>query len=188
MTHKLDAYLLVVAILYDRGELERAYMINHEVLSELGESIPDHIEDMKEITKSTSLMLQDLSEDTLLEMKHMERKEQYILQFYSNISVVAFFNHTAVLPYFNCRMVELTMRHGTLRVSSCRHLAYKIDHHVSCSCLLLCMCVGFCKYSLLGQSRACLCCQDAEKIHPNDLFLNVIFLCPCKGFVQYAAM
>lgn len=93
-------------------------MTNYEVLSALGESIPDEfdIDDIKEITKSTSMMLRGLSEDSLLGMKEMERKEQFILQFYSNISIVAFITNAAVLPYLNSRMIKLSMENGICKI------------------------------------------------------------------------
>ena len=115
LSDKLEAYHIVASILYDRGELQGAYVTNSDVLLKLGETIPDELgtEEAKETIESTSKMLKGLSEDSLLGMKKMENKEMlHILKFYRNVALVAFHANASVLPFVNLRIIRLSMAHG----------------------------------------------------------------------------
>lgn len=85
LSEKLDSYHLLVVILHDREAVEQSYTTSYEVLTKLGEHIPDAFGqgEIKNMVKETSKMLVGISEDTLLEMKDMDRETQYLLKFYS---------------------------------------------------------------------------------------------------------
>ena len=85
LSEKLDSYHLLVAILHDREAVEQAYTTTYEVLTKLGERIPDAFGqgEIKNMVQETSKMLVGTSEETLLEMKEMNSETQYLLKFYS---------------------------------------------------------------------------------------------------------
>ena len=119
LSEKLDAYHLLVVILHDREALEAAYTTTYEVLLQLGESIPDAFgqKEMKEMVHTTSKMLASLSKESLLGMREAEKQIEYILKFYSSIAVVSHSAKPAMVPFFTCRMVQLSMKHGLCKYS-----------------------------------------------------------------------
>jgi hypothetical protein len=67
---------LVATVLVDRKSFIDAYTLCHEVLSQLGEEIPEsmQINQMSEMAEATSIMLKILSDSDLLEMKEMDKR------------------------------------------------------------------------------------------------------------------
>ena len=114
---KLDSHLLVLTMLIDKQKLGDAYMMAHHVLVQLGQTIPTSFgkKDTKMIINTTSKLICGRS---LLEMKEMESKEQFILQFYEKISTVAFLAKPPMVPFFVCRMIQVSMAHGICKFSS----------------------------------------------------------------------
>lgn len=115
LTDKLDAYHLAVLILHDKEALEDAYMTIFEVLRLLGESIPDAFgeEEAREMVKTTSKMVASVSEESLHGMKRMEGKvQQDLLKFYNAITVISFSAKPWMVPFFTCRVVQLSMNNG----------------------------------------------------------------------------
>ncbi|KAL7548021.1 hypothetical protein ACHAWF_011302 [Thalassiosira exigua] len=114
LTEKLDAYHLIVAILHDREAVEEAYITSYNILLQLGEAIPDAFgpKEVYSEHKKTSKMLVGLSEESLMEMEQMAHEKQYILKFYRIITVASYSAKASLVPFFTCRMVQLTMEHG----------------------------------------------------------------------------
>lgn len=119
LNDKLDAYYLVVEILHDREALEEAYSILFEILSQLGEAIPDSFgpAQTKEMTKTTAKVLSGLTEESLSGMKKIDKKHEYILKYYAEIASTSFTAKPAMTPFFVCRICQITMKHGVCRYS-----------------------------------------------------------------------
>ena len=64
------------------------------------------------MVKETAGIVKDLTEDTLLGMRELDRTRQYILKFYLIITIVSFYAKPAMVPFFTCRMVQISMKHG----------------------------------------------------------------------------
>jgi len=98
-------------------------MMAHHVLVQLGQSIPTSFDkkDIKVIVNTTSNLI---CGESLLEMKEMETKEQFILQFYEKISTVAFLAKPRMVPFFICRMIQISMTHGICKFSSLGFVQY----------------------------------------------------------------
>ena len=101
-------------ILNDREAIEESYTTAYEVLLQLGEEIPGQFagKETKEMVKETAGIVKDLTEDTLLGMRELDRTRQYILKFYLIITIVSFYAKPAMVPFFTCRMVQISMKHG----------------------------------------------------------------------------
>lgn len=119
LNDKLDADHLIIQILYDREALEEAYTKNCGVLSQLGEAIPDFFgqEQTKEMARDTSAMLADLTGESLFAMKEANEEIQSILKFYACITSISYNAQPTMVPYFTCRMCQLTMQHGICKYS-----------------------------------------------------------------------
>mmetsp|Transcript_20089 Transcript_20089/g.36649 ORF Transcript_20089/g.36649 Transcript_20089/m.36649 type:complete len:994 (+) Transcript_20089:84-3065(+) len=119
LADKLDAYHLVVSILYDRGKLGEAYATAHDVLVQLGEPISRafSMQETNVMVEATSKMLIDLSEESLLGMKEMDRETQSLLKFYNILSITASLFKPHMAPFFSCRSVQLTMTRGICKYS-----------------------------------------------------------------------
>ena len=119
LSDQLDAQLLIVKIRYDQGLLDEAYKTSYEVLSQLGESVPDQFSEEERLgfVRKTAHMLAGVSEESLIQMKEMERKEQFILRFYMIIATVSFHSKPNLVPFFHCQMNQITMTHGFCKLS-----------------------------------------------------------------------
>ncbi|KAL7546858.1 hypothetical protein ACHAWF_010187 [Thalassiosira exigua] len=116
---KLPSYSLLVTILNSCGEGTAAYTTCHEVLTQLGEAIPQSIS-TKESTKlldETAKVAKSITASSLLEMKPMDDELSAPLKFYSLMGTVAFFARPEMLPFVACRVVQLTMEHGISQYS-----------------------------------------------------------------------
>jgi hypothetical protein len=109
----------VATVLLDRKSFIDAYTLCHEVLSQLGEEIPESLQNyhMSEMAKSTSIMLKSISDSDLLEMKEMDKRHSVTMNFYNIISQIAYFRKPEMLTFFACRMVQLTMEKGLCKYS-----------------------------------------------------------------------
>ena len=118
---KLDAYHLLIQLLGIRGVKEEyldGCKIAHEVLAQLGEEIPESIsaEETVQLFKMTSTMLKNASVQSLLESgKDVERNIEFILEFYDSMYVAAFHVKQQYVPFIACRMVQLSMEHGSTK-------------------------------------------------------------------------
>ena len=89
---KLDAYYLFVNLLHSQERGEEAYTICQNVLTQLGEKIPDYVspEDSKAMVQKTIALLHDFSEEKLLAMKEMDQTVQVVFKFYVLMSMVSY--------------------------------------------------------------------------------------------------
>ena len=120
LSDKLESYLLLVGVLMDKHALEEAYQTAHGVLLNLGESIPISFgkEEIVASIRDTSQLMHGVTEDTLLKRQEMKsRDKQFVLQFYNSISSVAFLAMPQMVPFFICRMVQVSMTHGICKFS-----------------------------------------------------------------------
>lgn len=85
-----------------------------EVLQLLGEEIPQTIDskEMVKVINATSVLVKDVSDVKLLEMKEMDEKIRKRVQFYNLLIYVAHNARREMFPFFTCRVVQLTMEHG----------------------------------------------------------------------------
>ena len=93
LNDKLDALHLLVTVLVERDAQEQAFNTSLEVLTQLGETVPDSFErrDARAMIKKTCKILGNITEEKLSSMKEADKKTEYILLFYSHIADVAFF-------------------------------------------------------------------------------------------------
>ena len=115
-----------------------AYTTCNEVLSQLGETIPQSLDapKKKKMIEATSKMTRSISDTDLLEMKEMDERLSISLKFYSFMTTLAFFAKPEIFAFLSCRMVQLTMQNG------------------------------ICKYSIMGfvQYAMMLCCKRVKDI------------------------
>jgi hypothetical protein len=95
-----------------------AYDICREVLSQIGENIPDklYLNQSNRMTEATLRIVSRLSEKDLLEMKEMDSKLATLMSFYSLMSRAAFLAKPEMVPFLACRLVQRTMENGM-----CKH-------------------------------------------------------------------
>ncbi len=62
-------------------------------------------------------MVKDLSESDLLEMNEMDDRLSYSIQFYNIITNISLLMKPQMIPFFTCRMVQLTMKNGLCKYS-----------------------------------------------------------------------
>ena len=111
--------LLLAFVVYISGKrFMRAYDICREVLSQIGENIPDklYLNQSTHMTEATLRMVSGLSEKDLLEMKEMDSKLATYMSFYSLMSRAAFLAKPEMIPFLACRSVQRTMENGM-----CKH-------------------------------------------------------------------
>jgi predicted ATPase len=118
--------IFFATVLFDRKSFIDAYTLCHEVLSQLGEEIPESLQgnQMSEMAESTSKLLRSISDSDLLEMKEMDDRLSITMNFYSIISQVACFRKPEMVPFFVCRRVQLTMEKGLCKYSIVGFVSY----------------------------------------------------------------
>ena len=79
-----------------------AYALCHETLSQLGEEMPKPLQSCR-ISKIIEATSKSISDNDLLEMKEMDERLSFTMNFYSILSMVAFFGKHEMLPFFACR-------------------------------------------------------------------------------------
>jgi len=107
--------LLLAFVVHISGKrFMRAYDICREVLSQIGENIPDklYLNQTTHMTVATLRMVSGLSEKDLLEMKEMDSKLATYMSFYSLMSRAAFLAKPEMVPFLACRSVQRTMEIG----------------------------------------------------------------------------
>mmetsp|Transcript_19299 Transcript_19299/g.46304 ORF Transcript_19299/g.46304 Transcript_19299/m.46304 type:complete len:1293 (+) Transcript_19299:334-4212(+) len=111
---KLDSYFLLVTIRNVRGHIKDAYSLCHGVLSQFGEVIPSSLDPKQtfKMIEETSIIVNNLSDTDLLEMKEADEKLCISLKFYNLIVNVALFARPDMAAFLACKMVQLTMKHG----------------------------------------------------------------------------
>jgi hypothetical protein len=118
----------VATVLIDRKSFMGAYTLCHEVLSQLGEEIPNSLQSnhMSEIAQATSNMLKSVSDSDLLEMKEMDERLSISMNFYNIISNATYFAKPEMIPFIGCKMVQLTMEKGLCKYSIMGFVQYAI--------------------------------------------------------------
>ena len=117
MKDKLDAYYLFVNLLHSQERGEEAYTICQNVLTQLGEKIPDYVspEDSKAMVQKTIALLHDFSEEKLLAMKEMDQTVQVVIKFYVLMSTVSYF----LKPEVSVRLVRCLLSLPLHSVADC---------------------------------------------------------------------
>jgi predicted ATPase len=106
-------------VVANQKRVMEAYTLCHQVLSELGEEIPQSLQPVQKykLIQETSVMLKSICDKDLLEMKEMDERLVITMIFYQLISSIA----TAILhqmqPFLACRMVQFTMKNGLCKYS-----------------------------------------------------------------------
>jgi hypothetical protein len=97
-----------------KGEIMIAYDICREVLSQVGQNIPEtvYLYQTTAMTKTAARMVEGLSDKDLLAMKEMEPQLAAVMSFHAVIIEVAFYSKSEMLPFLACRMVQLTLENG----------------------------------------------------------------------------
>jgi hypothetical protein len=96
-----------------------AYTLCREVLSQFGEDIPESMQSdqISEMIKATSKIVERISDKDLLEMKEMDERLSISIHFYCIMGSASFFGKPEMLPFIACRIVQLTMKNGLSRYS-----------------------------------------------------------------------
>ncbi len=91
-----------------------AYTLCREVLSQLGEDIPEELQayQISEMVESTSKIVERISDKDLLEMKEMDERLSIFIHFYCIMGCASFVGKPEMLPFIACRIVQLTMKNG----------------------------------------------------------------------------
>ncbi len=99
---KLDAYSLSAFIYFSQGRGDEAYAACQDVLTQLGEEIPDYVtpEQSKKFAHETTTILSDLSQDRLRAMKEMDKPLQTVVKFYSSMAHISWFTRPEVSVVF----------------------------------------------------------------------------------------
>ncbi len=102
---KLDAYSLVAFIHHSRQRGKEAYTTYKDVLTQLGEEIPECVtpDESKKFIEETTILLSDLSGDSLRAMNEMDESVQIIVKFYSFMAQIAWFMKPEVSAGCRCR-------------------------------------------------------------------------------------
>jgi len=79
---KLESYNMITIILHARQSMDEACGTSQKVLRLLGEDIPENLEkkDVIRIIETTAARVKDLSEESLLAMKEMDKMNQFKLK------------------------------------------------------------------------------------------------------------
>jgi hypothetical protein len=95
-----------------------AYNVCREVLSQLGENIPETLSsnETTAMTEATLGMVKGISDMDLLGMKEMDSELATSMSFYCVIWRAAYYAKPEMLPFVFCRVVQLTMENGL-----CKH-------------------------------------------------------------------
>ena len=111
---KIASYYLLATIQFDCGELSATYSTCVAVLTQLGENIPSSIDqrDAAAMIRDTFILVNDITDTKLLEMKEMDNKISICMKFYTNLVRVAHSTQPTLKAFIGCRMVQLTMEHG----------------------------------------------------------------------------
>ena len=110
---KLDAYYLFVNLLHSQERGEEAYTICQNVLTQLGEKIPENVtpEESKAMVQETVSLVKDLSEERLRAMKEMDESAQAVLKFFTLLAHVSWFRRPGVsirrLNLLSCKYLSL---------------------------------------------------------------------------------
>ena len=148
---KLDAYRLRVFIYANKGQVEEAYMSTRDVLKQLGEEIPESIstKETREMLQRTSSMLSDAPKASLLGADwNMERNIEFILEFYQHLFIIAYSAMPEYVPFFACRMVQLSMKHGSSKYSIMSKFEFYIDLYIVSLARYLCCLTSFCAFHI----------------------------------------
>ncbi|KAL3822373.1 hypothetical protein ACHAXA_010851 [Cyclostephanos tholiformis] len=116
---KLPAHALIATIHTSSKNFKEAYYLCCEVLSQLGEGIPQYfyVNQVTKMVQKTSKLLHNISDRDLLAMKEMNGKLTPTMTFFSLITSAAFFAKPEIIPFVACRMVQLTMKNGLCKYS-----------------------------------------------------------------------
>jgi hypothetical protein len=106
-------------VLISRKNLAEAYTLCCEVLSQLGEEIPEpfNSSQITEMVGATLNMVKSISSQDLMEMTGMDERLSISMHFYTIMGTAAFFVKPIMSFFIACRMVELTMKNGLCEYS-----------------------------------------------------------------------
>ncbi len=107
----------IIAVELARENSTKSYLICHEVLTQLGEDIPQafYIKQMPNMVKKTSAMVERIVSDTdLLNLKEMNEEKTLIMDFYGAMLASAHFSKPEMRLFLVCRKVQLTMNTDSL--------------------------------------------------------------------------
>jgi len=160
---KLPAHSLLARILLDRRRITEADTLCREVLSQLGEELPDSLEppEIAIMVETTLKLVEKMSSEDLLNMKEMDERLSMILHFYDILGTSAYMGINEMLQFVVCRMIQLTMKNGLSK--------YSILALIQFAALLCSRKVaknGFAIASRIGKA-AMSCCK--ERYHTPDM-------------------
>ncbi len=102
-------------------QTKAAYDTCVEVLTQLGETIPEAVdaEDFESRAKNVQIQLSALSEQDLMNMKEVDNKTHYQkMKFCEHIQFFAFNTKPSMFKWYACRLVELSLEHGRCKYSA----------------------------------------------------------------------
>ena len=107
------------SVLIDTGKVSEAYILCYDVLSQLGENIPESMQphQITEQIDDALKLVRNISSEKLLKMKEMDERHSISMNFFIIMGSAAFFVNPILFQYISCRMVQLTMKHGLCKQS-----------------------------------------------------------------------
>jgi hypothetical protein len=101
------------------GEMfSEAYILCYDVLSQLGEDIPESMQpcQITQMIDGALQLVRRMSDKKLLKMKEMDERRCISMNLYIIMGTAAYFGKPEMLPFIACRTVQLTMKYGL-----CKH-------------------------------------------------------------------
>jgi hypothetical protein len=104
----------ILAVLISSNKFSEAYILCRDVLSQLGEDIPESLQpdQITKIVLATLQVAKSISNENLLGMKEMDKRLSISMGFYNLLGDAAFSAKSEMFPFFACRMTKLTMENG----------------------------------------------------------------------------
>jgi hypothetical protein len=104
----------ILAVLISSNKFSEAYILCRDVLSQLGEDIPESLrpDQITKIVLATLQVAKSISNENLLGMKEMDKRLSISMGFYNLLGAAAFSAKSEMFPFFACRMTKLTMENG----------------------------------------------------------------------------
>ncbi len=103
-----------MAVLISSNKFSEAYIFCRDVLSQLGEDIPEslHPDQITGMVVVTFQVARSLSSEKLQGMKEVDKRLNFTMAFYNLLGAAAFTAKTEMFSFIACRLTQLAMENG----------------------------------------------------------------------------
>jgi len=117
MEDKLPAYGLLVMVSLSREMADNAYKISLDVLSQLGENFTEYCDknDLPTLVSKTTQAITESKQKLKVQAEGGKTSTRIssLLKFYGYLSMASYFVKPQAVPFVCCKMMEITLKHGT---------------------------------------------------------------------------